>query len=63
MLLLVMICLRTLLALLCLEQTFRDRVIREVHAGICGPHMGRYMLARKIMRTGYFWLTMEIDCC
>ena len=21
------------------------------------------MLARKIMRTGYFWLTMEIDCC
>ena len=21
------------------------------------------MLARKIMRTGYFWLTMERDCC
>ena len=21
------------------------------------------MLARKIMRTGYFWLTMETDCC
>ena len=21
------------------------------------------MLACKIMRTGYFWLTMEIDCC
>ncbi|RVW39425.1 Ribonuclease HI [Vitis vinifera] len=24
---------------------------------------GGHMLARKIMRTGYFWLTMEIDCC
>ena len=21
------------------------------------------MLARKIMRTGYFWFTMETDCC
>ena len=21
------------------------------------------MLTRKIMRTGYFWLTMETDCC
>ena len=38
-------------------------MIREVHAGICGPHMGRHMLAHKIMRTGYFWLTMETDCC
>ncbi|RVW30396.1 hypothetical protein CK203_088856 [Vitis vinifera] len=25
--------------------------------------MGGHMLARKIMRTGYFWLTMETDCC
>ncbi|RVW40339.1 hypothetical protein CK203_114841 [Vitis vinifera] len=37
--------------------------MREVHAGVCGPHMGGHMLARKIMRTGYFWLTMETDCC
>ncbi|RVW99380.1 hypothetical protein CK203_038508 [Vitis vinifera] len=39
------------------------RVMREVHAGVCRPHMGGHMLARKIMRTGYFWLTMETDCC
>ena len=25
--------------------------------------MGGHMLARKIMRTGYFWLTMDMDCC
>ncbi|KAL6347668.1 hypothetical protein AAG906_026196 [Vitis piasezkii] len=25
--------------------------------------MGGHMLARKIMRTSYFWLTMETDCC
>ena len=27
----------------------------------CVPHMGGHMLARMIMRTGYFWLTMETD--
>ncbi|RVW53449.1 Transposon Ty3-I Gag-Pol polyprotein [Vitis vinifera] len=48
--------------LLCLDRASADRVMREVH-GVCGPHMGGHMLARKIMRTGYFWLTMETDCC
>ncbi|RVW73062.1 Retrovirus-related Pol polyprotein from transposon 297 [Vitis vinifera] len=45
------------------DRASADRVMREVHAGVCGPHMGGHMLARKIMRTGYFWLTMETDCC
>ena len=40
-----------------------DRVMREVHVGVCGPHMGGHMLTCKIMRTSYVWLTMEIDCC
>ncbi|WJZ87890.1 hypothetical protein VitviT2T_007238 [Vitis vinifera] len=48
---------------LCLDRTSADRAMREVHAGVCGPHMGGHMLARKIMRTGYFWMTMETDCC
>ena len=49
--------------LLCLDRASTDRVMREVHAGARGPHMGGHMLARKIMRTSYFWLTMEIYCC
>ncbi|WKA03771.1 hypothetical protein VitviT2T_021860 [Vitis vinifera] len=49
--------------LLCLDRASTDRVMREVHAGVCGPHMGGHTLARKIMRTSYFWLTMETDCC
>ena len=49
--------------LLCLERVFADQVIREVHAEVCGPHMGGHMLAHKIMRTDYFWLTMETNCC
>ena len=51
------------LLLLCLDRASANRVMREVHARVCGPHMGGHMLARKIMRTGYFWLTMETDCC
>ena len=46
-----------------LDRDSADRVMREVHVGVCGPHIGGHMLARKIMRMGYFWLTMEIDCC
>ena len=42
--------------LLCLDRASADRVMREVHSGVCGPHMGGHMLARKIMRTSYFWL-------
>ena len=51
------------LLLLCLDRASTDRVMREVHARVCGPHMGGHMLAQKIMRTSYFWLTMEIDYC
>ncbi|RVW83100.1 hypothetical protein CK203_040751 [Vitis vinifera] len=40
-----------------------DTLYRRSADGVCGPHMGGHMLARKIMRTGYFWLTMETDCC
>ncbi|KAL6313738.1 hypothetical protein AAG906_010157 [Vitis piasezkii] len=31
--------------LLCLDRVSADRVMREVHAGVCGPHMGGHMLA------------------
>ncbi|RVW85469.1 hypothetical protein CK203_044041 [Vitis vinifera] len=34
------------LLLLCLDRASADRVMREVHAGVCGPHMGGHMLAR-----------------
>ena len=49
--------------LLCLNCTSTDRVMRKVHVGVCGPHIWGHMLAHKIMRTDYFWLTMETNCC
>ena len=34
----------------------------DIHEGTCGPHMSGHMLARKIIRIGYYWTTMEADC-
>ncbi|XP_070004559.1 uncharacterized protein [Nicotiana sylvestris] len=38
------------------------RIMHEVHAGVCGPHMNGYVLAKKILQAGYYWMTMEKDC-
>uniref|UniRef100_A0A2N9FUV3 Integrase catalytic domain-containing protein n=1 Tax=Fagus sylvatica TaxID=28930 RepID=A0A2N9FUV3_FAGSY len=37
-------------------------LIQEMHAGLMGAHANGPFLARKIMRAGYYWLTMERDC-
>ena len=39
------------------------RFLEAVHAGVCGSHMNCPTLAKKIFRAGYFWMTMERDCC
>ncbi|XP_070018017.1 uncharacterized protein [Nicotiana sylvestris] len=39
-----------------------SRLLEEIHAGTCGRHMNGFVLAKKILRAGYFWMTMETDC-
>ncbi|XP_070026130.1 uncharacterized protein [Nicotiana sylvestris] len=46
----------------CIDASQAMTVMKEVHAGVCGPHMSEYVLAKKILRAGYYWLTMERDC-
>ncbi|PKI75191.1 hypothetical protein CRG98_004415, partial [Punica granatum] len=46
----------------CVDGNEAQRLMEEVHEGNCGPHMNGLMLAKKIMRLGYFWSTMETDC-
>ncbi|XP_071905959.1 uncharacterized protein [Coffea arabica] len=46
----------------CIDEDEAQYMMKEVHSGVCGPHMNGHLLAKKIMRTGYFWLTMEHDC-
>ena len=46
----------------CLRKEEPERVVKEVHRGICGSHINGRMLAKKILRIGYYWNTMETDC-
>ena len=45
----------------CLKREEAERVMEEVHQGICGPHMNGIMLAKKILMIGHYWHTMETD--
>ena len=38
-----------------------DYVLREVHEGVCGNHIGARTLAEAVLRQGYYWPTMLID--
>jgi len=35
----------------------------KVHEGSFGTHANRHAMAQKILRVGYYWLTMENDHC
>ena len=45
----------------CIAGRDADYMLREVHEGICGNHIGARALARKTLRQGYYWPTMLRD--
>ena len=46
----------------CVDAEEANRLIQEMHAGLMGAYANGPFLARKIMRVGYYWLTMKRDC-
>ena len=36
-------------------------VLREVHEGACRNHSGARALVNKVVRVGYYWLTIQVD--
>ncbi|XP_070045388.1 uncharacterized protein [Nicotiana tomentosiformis] len=46
----------------CVDAKEASKLLEEIHAGTCGPHMNGFVLAKKILRAGYFWMTMETNC-
>ncbi|KAK8549098.1 hypothetical protein V6N12_061996 [Hibiscus sabdariffa] len=46
----------------CVNAKEAQQIIEEVHEGICGTHPNGFTMARRIMRFGYYWSTMESDC-
>ena len=45
----------------CVGREDANYVLREVHEGICGNHIGARSLAAKTLRQGYYWPTMLKD--
>jgi len=52
-----------MMLLRCVDAREVELILKEVHEGTFGTHMNGHSMARKILRAGYFWLTMENDCC
>ncbi|RDY08985.1 rnhA, partial [Mucuna pruriens] len=46
----------------CLEEEDSSYVLKEVHEGACGTHIGGRALASKIARARYYWPTLKKDC-
>ncbi|XP_009603393.1 uncharacterized protein [Nicotiana tomentosiformis] len=45
----------------CVDAAEATRLLDEIHAGMYGPHMNGFTLAKKILRDGYIWMTIESD--
>nr|XP_027123971.1 uncharacterized protein LOC113740625 [Coffea arabica] len=45
----------------CITPEEGNYILRELHEGICGNHVGPRVLAKKGMLSGYYWPTMFLD--
>ncbi|XP_030970402.1 uncharacterized protein LOC115990749 [Quercus lobata] len=45
----------------CVDEEEARYILEEIHGGICGDHAGPRSLVNKVVRTGYFWPTMQVD--
>ena len=45
----------------CLASDEANYVLREVHEGACGNHSGARSLIHKVIRSRYYWPTIQAD--
>ncbi|XP_024162229.1 uncharacterized protein LOC112169436 [Rosa chinensis] len=43
----------------CVTPEEDHKIMKDIHAGVCGNHAGARSLAHKTLRAGYFWPTMS----
>ncbi|XP_039683803.1 uncharacterized protein [Medicago truncatula] len=46
----------------CVDKYEADLLIHEIHEGSFEIHPNGHTMAKKILRAGYYWMTMESDC-
>nr|XP_027126777.1 uncharacterized protein LOC113742942 [Coffea arabica] len=53
----------------CITPEEGERILQDIHEGLCGAHVGFRMLVKKVLLLEYFWPTMKVDaqvmvlCC
>ena len=45
----------------CVDEDEVKYIMREIHEGICGDYISPRSLVSKVIRTCYFWPTMQVD--
>ena len=45
----------------CVDEEEAKYILEEINERICGDHVGPRSLVNKVIRTGYFWPTMQVD--
>ena len=45
----------------CVNEEESEYILKEIHEGVCGDHAGPRSLVSKVVRTSYFWPTMQVD--
>ncbi|XP_050259164.1 uncharacterized protein LOC126704182 [Quercus robur] len=45
----------------CVDEEEVRYILEEIHGGVCGDHASPRSLVNKVIRTGYFWPTMQVD--
>jgi transposase InsO family protein len=46
----------------CVDRHEADMLMQEMHEGSFGTHAGGHAMSKKLLRAGYYWMTMESDC-
>ena len=46
----------------CVVFSEANKIVEEIHEGVCGIHANGHKMIRQVMRAGYYWLTLERDC-
>ncbi|VFQ80927.1 unnamed protein product [Cuscuta campestris] len=46
----------------CLRAGEAQKLMEEIHKGICSAHQGAFTMSRKVTLQGYFWPTIIRDC-
>jgi hypothetical protein len=45
----------------CLSRAKGQELMKEIHAGICGAHIGSKPLLGKVFRQGFYWPKVALD--